>query len=133
MYELIQLTERTYYIKSPTNIGLFRLDEKNVCLIDSGNDKDAGRRIRQVLDANGWQLTAIYNTHANADRIGGNRYLQGQTGCRIRSRSACAAAFLLRRSKYCPQNFSRWARSLNHLSDTTTARVYRQAKAPLTA
>ena len=46
MYELIQLTERTYYIKSPTNIGLFRLDEKNVCLIDSGNDKDAGRRIR---------------------------------------------------------------------------------------
>ena len=62
MYELIQLTERTYYIKSPTNIGLFRLDEKNVCLIDSGNDKDAGRRIRQVLDANGWQLTAIYNT-----------------------------------------------------------------------
>ena len=48
MYELIQLTERTYYIKSPTNIGLFRLDEKNVCLIDSGNDKDAGRRIRQV-------------------------------------------------------------------------------------
>ena len=28
MYELIQLTERTYYIKSPTNIGLFRLDEK---------------------------------------------------------------------------------------------------------
>ena len=49
MYELIQLTERTYYIKSPTNIGLFRLDEKNVCLIDSGNDKDAGRRIRQVL------------------------------------------------------------------------------------
>ena len=83
MYELIQLTERTYYIKSPTNIGLFRLDEKNVCLIDSGNDKEAGRRIRQVLDANGWQLTAIYNTHANADHIGGNRYLQGQTGCRI--------------------------------------------------
>lgn len=28
MYELIQLAERTYYIKSPTNIGLFRLDEK---------------------------------------------------------------------------------------------------------
>ena len=27
MYELIQLTERTYYIKSPTNIGIFRLDE----------------------------------------------------------------------------------------------------------
>ena len=83
MYELIQLTERTYCIKSPTNIGLFRLDEKNVCLIDSGNDKDAGRKVRQLLDANGWHLTAIYNTHSNADHIGGNRYLQGQTKCKI--------------------------------------------------
>ena len=54
MYELIQLSERTYYIKSPTNIGLVRLDEQNVCLIDSGNDKDAGRKARQILDANGW-------------------------------------------------------------------------------
>ena len=83
MYELIQLAERTYYIKSPTNIGLYRLDDLNVCLIDSGNDKDAGRKVRQVLDANGWRLAAIYNTHANADHIGGNRYLQGQTGCKI--------------------------------------------------
>lgn len=83
MYELIQLSERTYYIKSPTNIGLVKLDDKNVCLIDSGNDKDAGRKIRQLLDANGWNLTAIYNTHSNADHIGGNRYLQNQTGCKI--------------------------------------------------
>ena len=83
MYELIQLSERTYYIKSPTNIGLVKLDDKNVCLIDSGNDKDAGRKVRQILDANGWKLKAIYNTHANADHIGGNRYLQGQTGCKI--------------------------------------------------
>ncbi len=83
MYELIQLSERTYYIKSPTNIGLVRLDEQNVCLIDSGNDKDAGRKVRQILDANGWNLTAIYNTHAHADHIGGNKYLQGQTGCKV--------------------------------------------------
>ncbi len=83
MYELIQLTERTFYIQSPAKIGLVRLNDRDVCLIDSGNDKDAGRKIRQLLDANKWRLTAIYNTHANADHIGGNQYLQRQTGCRI--------------------------------------------------
>ncbi len=83
MYELIQVSEHCYYIQSPAKIGLVRLDETDVCLIDSGNDKDAGRKVRQLLDKNGWRLTAIYNTHSNADHIGGNQYLQKQTGCHI--------------------------------------------------
>ncbi len=83
MYELIQAAGGSYYIQSPAKIGLVRLNDTDVCLIDSGSDKDAGRKVRQILDANGWRLTAIYNTHSNADHIGGNRYLQGQTGCRI--------------------------------------------------
>ena len=83
MYELIQISEQSYYIQSPAKIGLVKLNGQDVCLIDSGNDKDAGRKVRQHLDANGWKLTAIYNTHSNADHIGGNRYLQGQTGCKI--------------------------------------------------
>lgn len=83
MYELIQVSEQSYYIQSPAKIGLVKLNEKDVCLIDSGNDKDAGRKVRQLLDANGWRLTAIYNTHSNADHIGGNKYLQGQTKCSI--------------------------------------------------
>lgn len=83
MYELIQITEKSYYFQSPAKIGLVRLNDTDVCLIDSGNDKDAGRKVRQVLIANGWKLSAIYNTHSNADHIGGNKYLQGQTGCKI--------------------------------------------------
>ena len=83
MYELVQVSERCYYIQSPAKMGLVRLGGEDVCLIDSGNDKDAGRKVRQHLDANGWHLTAIYNTHSNADHIGGNKYLQAQTGCKI--------------------------------------------------
>ena len=83
MYELQQVSESCYYIQSPAKIGLIKLGGNDVCLIDSGNDKETGRKIRQILDANGWRLKAIYNTHSNADHIGGNKYLQTQTGCDI--------------------------------------------------
>ena len=83
MYELIQVTENTYYIESPAKIGLVRTGGSDVVLIDSGNDKDAGRKVRQHLDAHGFRLKAIYNTHSNADHIGGNQYLQRQTGCAV--------------------------------------------------
>ena len=83
MYELIQITDISYYIQSPAKIGLVRLNDTDVCLIDSGNDKDAGKKAKRVLDGRGWQLKAIYNTHSNADHIGGNAYLQKQTGCPV--------------------------------------------------
>lgn len=83
MYELHQVGENSYYIQSPAKIGLVKLNETDVCLIDSGSDKNAGRKVRQLLEKNQWRLTAIYNTHSNADHIGGNLYLQNQTGCRI--------------------------------------------------
>ncbi|MBQ7733019.1 MAG: MBL fold metallo-hydrolase [Synergistaceae bacterium] len=88
MYELVHIAGSSYYIQSPAKIGLVRLgdcDSDRVCLIDSGNDKDAGRKVRQILDKNGWKLGAIYNTHSHADHIGGNKYLQAQTGCRVYS------------------------------------------------
>lgn len=83
MYELIQVAQNSYYIQCPAKIGLVKLNDTDVCLIDSGNDKDAGRKVRQILDANKWRLTAIFNTHSHADHIGGNQYLQKQTGCNI--------------------------------------------------
>lgn len=86
MYELHQVGDNSFYIQAPAKIGIVRLNETDVCLIDSGNDKNTGRKVRQILDENGWSLTAIYNTHSNADHIGGNRYLQQQTGCRIYAR-----------------------------------------------
>ena len=83
MYELIQVTESSYYIQSPAKIGLIKNPQNEVFLIDSGNDKDAGKKVKKILDANGWSLKAIFNTHSHADHIGGNQYLQKQTDCRI--------------------------------------------------
>jgi len=83
MYELIQVAENSYYIDCPAKIGLYKLSDTEVLLIDSGSDKDAGKKVKKHLDEKGWTLKAIYNTHSNADHIGGNEYLQNQTGCKI--------------------------------------------------
>lgn len=83
MFELVQVNEKTYYIESPAKIGVYVADGTDVYLIDSGNDKDAGRKIRKLLDEKGWTLKGILNTHSNADHIGGNDYLQRQRKCKV--------------------------------------------------
>ena len=83
MYELIQVAENDYYIDCPAKIGLVKTGADRVCLIDSGSDKDAGKKAKRILEARGWTLEAVYNTHSHADHIGGNQLLQKQTGCRV--------------------------------------------------
>lgn len=83
MFELNQVGENSYYINCPAKIGIYKINDTEVYLIDSGNDKNAGKKVRRILDENGWKLKGIINTHSNADHIGGNRYLQQQTGCKV--------------------------------------------------
>ena len=81
--ELIKVGEKTYYIKNPTNIGIYKIDENNVYLIDSGNDKDAGKKILKIIEEQGWNVKGIITTHSNADHIGGNKVIQDRTNCEI--------------------------------------------------
>lgn len=81
--ELIQIGEKTYYIKNATNIGIYKIDEENVYIIDSGNDKDAGKKILKIVNEQGWNIKGIINTHSNADHIGGNKIIQDRTNCKI--------------------------------------------------
>lgn len=81
--ELVKVGEKTYYIKNATNIGVYKLDNENIFLIDSGNDKDAGKKILKIIEEQGWNVKGIINTHSNADHIGGNKVIQDRTGCKI--------------------------------------------------
>ncbi|MCK5200236.1 MAG: MBL fold metallo-hydrolase [Spirochaetales bacterium] len=79
---LSQLSASTYFIPSPSNVGLY-VEDNQAILIDSGNDKEAGRQILKILKEKDWKLSLIVNTHSNADHIGGNEFIQKRTKCRI--------------------------------------------------
>lgn len=81
--ELIHVTGNTYYIKNNTNIGIYKIDDENVYLIDTGNDTDAGKKILKIVEEQGWKVQGIINTHSNADHIGGNKVIEDRTNCEI--------------------------------------------------
>ncbi|MBE6705576.1 MAG: MBL fold metallo-hydrolase [Ruminococcaceae bacterium] len=83
MYELVKLGEKTYFVDCPTRIGIYRINDTDVCLIDSGNNPDAGKKVLKICEDMGWSITYIINTHAHADHNGGNAVIQKRTGCRI--------------------------------------------------
>lgn len=83
MYELIKASETAYYIDCPSKIGIIKVGDNEVFLIDSGNNREAGKRALKILNSKGWSLKGIINTHSHADHIGGNRYLQANTGCPV--------------------------------------------------
>ena len=83
LYELIKLGKKTYFVDCPTRIGIYKINDTDVCLVDSGNNPDAGKKVLGICDENGWKITHIINTHAHADHNGGNGIIQKRTGCRI--------------------------------------------------
>lgn len=81
--ELVKAGEKTYYIKNPTNIGIYKISDNEVFIIDSGNDKDAGKKILKIIEEQNWNVKGIISTHSNADHIGGNKVIQDRTNCNI--------------------------------------------------
>lgn len=62
MYELQQVGEKSYYINSPAKIGIYRQNETDIYLIDSGNDKEAAKKIIKIAAQQNWTIKGIVNT-----------------------------------------------------------------------
>ncbi|MCW4049625.1 MAG: MBL fold metallo-hydrolase [Candidatus Bathyarchaeota archaeon] len=80
--ELKHLTEDVAYIPGAVNIGVIKTGD-TVTLIDTGLDKDSGRGVRKILEAEGLKLGHIVNTHSHADHFGGNDYLVRNLGAQV--------------------------------------------------
>ena len=80
--ELVNVSDNVAYIPGAVNIGVLKNGERCV-LIDTGLDKDSGRKIRKVLESEGLVLEAIINTHSHADHFGGNDYLARNLNAKV--------------------------------------------------
>lgn len=83
MYELVKVSDCTYYIDCPARMGVYVRENGEAYLIDSGNDKDAGKKAKRIVEGENWTLKGVLTTHSHADHIGGCNYLQTQTGCKV--------------------------------------------------
>lgn len=81
MFELIKAGERTYYVNHSTIIGIFKLTDQEVCLIDTGRSRKDGEQLHEMLKKQGWELKFIINTHTHIDHLGGNEYLMKIWDC----------------------------------------------------
>ena len=82
MFDLIKLTEKTYYFDLPTKIGVYKIDEHKVMLIDSGLNAKTADRVLKVLAGEGLEVSFIVNTHSHTDHAGGKRFICETVGCK---------------------------------------------------
>lgn len=80
---LKQVTERTYYIDFPSLVGVYRLNDNDCVLIDSGASKAFGKRAMKILAQEGLKVHSLINTHFHGDHSGGNQVIQEATNCNI--------------------------------------------------
>ena len=64
-------------------IGIYKVNDTDIYLIDTGNDSDAGKKILKVVQEQNWTVKGIINTHSHADHIGGNKIIQARTNADI--------------------------------------------------
>lgn len=102
--ELVRLGKRTYYIDGQLRVGVYVLEEhqnhSDVCLIETGVDAGAARRIDEILMKHSFTVKLIINTHYHADHSGGNAYFVAKYGCRAYSGKTSAA--LISNYDICP-------------------------------
>ncbi|KOA21184.1 hydroxyacylglutathione hydrolase [Clostridium homopropionicum DSM 5847] len=74
--ELTKIKGNTYYINSPTRIGVYVFKNKFCLLIDSGINNSSARKIHEILKQNNLHVKYIINTHSHLDHCGGNHFFK---------------------------------------------------------
>ncbi|MBQ7118182.1 MAG: MBL fold metallo-hydrolase [Clostridia bacterium] len=85
MFEVRRIRGNTYYFEAFTNVGIYRLDDNRVVLIDGTDHKRMAKAINNYLSAENLTVDTIICTHCHVDHICGNKDFYEKYGCRILS------------------------------------------------
>lgn len=90
---LKHLTGRSYCLETPGAVlGIYLCDNNHCLLMDSG-EAAYGQQVVNILDEQGWRVSALINTHAHADHCGANRIIAEAFGAAVYA-SASEKVFL---------------------------------------
>ena len=83
MFEIKQLTENTFFYEAYSNVGIHRINEKEVVLIDACDHKRMVTGLDKLLGGMGLSVNTIIDTHCHVDHTCGNKYFKDKYGCRV--------------------------------------------------
>jgi glyoxylase-like metal-dependent hydrolase (beta-lactamase superfamily II) len=90
---LKHLVGQSYCLETPAaSLGLYLGADKHCILIDSGAVAD-GQQVVSILQKQGWEVSALINTHAHVDHSGANRIIADTFGAAVYA-SAAEKVFL---------------------------------------
>ncbi len=83
MFEVKHLKGNTYYFEAFTNVGIYRLNDNKVVLIDGTDHKRMAKAINNYLKAENLTVDTVICTHCHVDHICGNKFFYEEYGCKI--------------------------------------------------
>lgn len=87
MFTLHHLKGNTYYIDAPTNMGVYKINEKDCILIDTCYAGSMTDKLVSTLSHYDLNIVSILHTHAHIDHFGSDSHLKSKYNCTIGSPS----------------------------------------------
>ena len=83
MFDIVETIGNTFYYSAFSNVGVYKLNNSEVLLIDSCDHKRMVKGLDNILEKNSLRVRTIIDTHCHVDHITGNKFFYDKYGCDI--------------------------------------------------